>query len=323
MAFAEVEKFLDTPVKRYSSGMYVRLAFAVAAHLEPEILLVDEVLAVGRSRLPEEVPGQNGRRGPSEGRTVLFVSHNMAAIQQLCRTGILLEAGQIAFMGSAQQAIARYVESTSSLVRGTELRDRLDRRGNRSLRFTGVAVVDARNNPIDRVLSGEDIRLRFYYESAVETESATVNIAFNVYNPQGVLLTNLNSKDVDRMIMPVGRTGYFECAWPRFSLRSGVYTCSLFCEINGQIVDWLQSASRFMSKTATSSEPDRSSRAIRAMSWSATIGRRRSRPARSRTAKHATNRPCRDRAENGESLAQAPSRQTGGGAIDAQVGQPA
>jgi hypothetical protein len=63
-----------------------------------------------------------------------------------------------------------------------------------------------------------------------------------VYNPQGILLTNLNSKDVDKMMMPVGRTGYFECAWPRFNLRSGVYTCSLFCEINGHIVDWLQSA---------------------------------------------------------------------------------
>ncbi len=242
VAFAEVERFIDTPVKHYSSGMYLRLAFAVAAHLETEILLVDEVLAVGDSRFQEKCLGKMGDVARSEGRTVLFVSHSMAAIQQLCKTGILLDAGQIAFLGSAQQAIARYVESTSSLVRGTELRDRLDRRGNRSLCFTGVAIVDARNNAIDRVLSGEDIRLRFYYESAVEAGSATVNIAFNVYNPQGVLLTNLNSKDVDRMTMPVGRTGYFECAWPRFSLRSGVYTCSLFCEINGQIVDWLQSA---------------------------------------------------------------------------------
>jgi lipopolysaccharide transport system ATP-binding protein len=83
VAFAEVERFLDTPVKRYSSGMHVRLAFAVAAHLEPEILLVDEVLAVG-TPLPEEVPGQDGRRS-REGRTVLFVSHNMGAIAQLCQ----------------------------------------------------------------------------------------------------------------------------------------------------------------------------------------------------------------------------------------------
>ena len=96
VAFAEMEKFIDTPVKRYSSGMYVRLAFAVAAHLEPEILLVDEVLAVGDIAFPEEVPGQDGRRGAT-GRTIILVSHNINAISVLCRSAILLEKGRVAF----------------------------------------------------------------------------------------------------------------------------------------------------------------------------------------------------------------------------------
>ena len=98
VAFAEVEKFLDTPVKRYSSGMYVRLAFAVAAHLEPEILVVDEVLAVGDAQFQKKCLGKMEEVG-QEGRTVLFVSHNMATISSLCRTGILIEGGKVVKRG--------------------------------------------------------------------------------------------------------------------------------------------------------------------------------------------------------------------------------
>ena len=95
MAFAEVEKFIDTPVKRYSSGMYVRLAFAVAAHLEPEILMVDEVLAVGDAAVQKKCLGQDGRCGDAKGRTVLFVSHNMTAVGNLCEDVIWLSSGRI------------------------------------------------------------------------------------------------------------------------------------------------------------------------------------------------------------------------------------
>ena len=109
VAFAEVEQFIDTPVKRYSSGMYVRLAFAVAAHLEPEILIVDEVLAVGDAALPEEVPRQDAATSRRRGRTVLFVSHNMAAVQRLCTTAILLERGRVVFQGDPRSAVSRYL----------------------------------------------------------------------------------------------------------------------------------------------------------------------------------------------------------------------
>jgi lipopolysaccharide transport system ATP-binding protein len=112
VAFAEVEKFLDTPVKRFSSGMYVRLAFAVAAHLEPEILVVDEVLAVGDAEFQEKCLGKM-KAVSGEGRTVLFVSHNMAAIRTLCSSGILLCEGQTLFQGSASDAIATYVAHAS------------------------------------------------------------------------------------------------------------------------------------------------------------------------------------------------------------------
>jgi len=111
VAFAEIERFLDTPVKRYSSGMYVRLAFAVAAHLEPEILLVDEVLAVGDAAFQKKCLGKMGDVA-HEGRTVLFVSHNMAAIGQLCPRCLLVAQGNIDFDGASDQAIAHHLEGS-------------------------------------------------------------------------------------------------------------------------------------------------------------------------------------------------------------------
>lgn len=109
VAFAEIEKFLDTPVKRYSSGMYVRLAFAVAAHLEPEILIVDEVLAVGDVQFQKKCLGKMQEVAKGKGRTVLFVSHNMAAVRSLCTAGILMESGRLALRGTAEECVTRYV----------------------------------------------------------------------------------------------------------------------------------------------------------------------------------------------------------------------
>ena len=108
VAFAEMEKFLDTPVKRYSSGMYVRLAFAVAAHLEPDIFIVDEVLAVGDAQFQKKCLGKMEEVASQEGRTVLFVSHQMGMITSLCQRAILLEGGQIVFDGNAAEAVAKY-----------------------------------------------------------------------------------------------------------------------------------------------------------------------------------------------------------------------
>jgi lipopolysaccharide transport system ATP-binding protein len=108
VAFAEVEKFLDTPVKRYSSGMYVRLAFSVAAHLEPEILIVDEVLAVGDSQFQKKCLGKMQEVSTNQGRTVLFVSHNMAAVQSLTNKGVVLKQGKIQFIGNSLDAIGTY-----------------------------------------------------------------------------------------------------------------------------------------------------------------------------------------------------------------------
>ena len=109
VAFAEVEKFLDTPVKHFSSGMYVRLAFAVAAHLEPEILIVDEVLAVGDAEFQKKCLGRMGDIASKEGRTVLFVSHHMGSVQSLCKQGIFLESGQLQYTGKIEDTVTTYL----------------------------------------------------------------------------------------------------------------------------------------------------------------------------------------------------------------------
>src|SRR5581483_8629260 len=129
---------LDKPVKWYSSGMYIRLGFAVAAHLEPEILIVDEVLAVGDLAFQQKCLGRMGEVAGS-GRTVLFVSHNLAAATALCNTGMWLREGQLTAQGPIQEVIDRYVDDVQSSAR-VDIRKRTDRSGNGRLRFTEVRV---------------------------------------------------------------------------------------------------------------------------------------------------------------------------------------
>lgn len=240
VAFAEIERFIDTPAKHYSSGMYMRLAFSVAAHLNPEILVVDEVLAVGDTEFQKKCLGKM-ESVTREGRTVLFVSHNMAAVQQLCTRGIVLSQGRIRFDGSVGDAISFYVQGASA-DKPRPLDQRIDRKGSGWLRFTEVVFADSDGNQIQTALSGSDLHIRFHYKAANLLKDASINLGFNVRSMSGHLICNLNTVDNGSHRGDVHRNGYFECTWPSFSLRSGTYDCALFCEINGEIVDWLQSA---------------------------------------------------------------------------------
>jgi lipopolysaccharide transport system ATP-binding protein len=148
VAFAEVEKFLDTPVKRYSSGMYVRLAFGVAAHLEPEILIVDEVLAVGDAQFQLKCLGKMQDVASKEGRTVLFVSHNLSAVRRLCVSGVLLENGVVVAAGAANEVADLYLKSAFDQKRN---RFQLNGTG-----YTKVLLVDSAGLPISAVLPGKE-----------------------------------------------------------------------------------------------------------------------------------------------------------------------
>ncbi|MEQ9620230.1 MAG: polysaccharide ABC transporter ATP-binding protein [Deltaproteobacteria bacterium] len=142
VAFSDIEEFIDTPVKRYSSGMRVRLGFSVAAHLEPEILLIDEVLAVGDAAFQKKCLGKLDNVATSEGRTVLFVSHDMTAILSLCHKAVLLENGQLSFEGSTDKVVQQYLQNMSSTYE-TPLDQREDRGGNQSIIVTSLKIENA------------------------------------------------------------------------------------------------------------------------------------------------------------------------------------
>jgi lipopolysaccharide transport system ATP-binding protein len=163
VAFAETEKFIDTPVKHYSSGMYVRLAFAVAAHMESEILIVDEVLAVGDVAFQKKCLGKMGDIA-RQGRTVLFVSHNMAAVQGLCSRVCLLSAGQIVAEGVPAEVVRRYFAETSQ-DSSASLEERQDRQGTGKIRFVTVGIVNDGGRPIETALCGQDIGIVVAYRT--------------------------------------------------------------------------------------------------------------------------------------------------------------
>ena len=165
VAFAEIEKFLSTPVKRYSSGMYVRLAFAVAAFLDPEILIVDEVLAVGDSSFQRKSLGRLNQAASEQGRTVLFVSHNLQAIRTFCKRVLVLDHGRLVFDGPTQTGIEKYLKSVSTKVnvRGVRMGDRLNRTSGQ-VRFTEVECLNQIGEPSWQIPHGENLKLRLKFE---------------------------------------------------------------------------------------------------------------------------------------------------------------
>jgi lipopolysaccharide transport system ATP-binding protein len=183
--FAEVEKFLDTPVKRYSSGMYVRLAFAVAAHLEPEILVVDEVLAVGDATFQKKCLGkmEDVARG---GRTVLFVSHNMVALQSLCDRAIWLHQGKVMQEGTASSVVSHYLKTSFSTLTEQVWNDRKTAPGNHQVRLHSVRVRPIDGEPTDPITVRNSFLLEFEYWNQQSDENLT--LSFQLYNEQGIIV---------------------------------------------------------------------------------------------------------------------------------------
>jgi lipopolysaccharide transport system ATP-binding protein len=234
--FSEIEKFLDTPVKRYSSGMYVRLAFAVAAHLEPEILLVDEVLAVGDAAFQKKCLGKMGDVA-KEGRTVLFVSHNMVSLQSLCDRGILLESGSIKMDGEITVAIGRYLQSNKTQSGEISWSSQMTAPGDHQARLKAVQVVQ--NNKITpEVDIDKEFRVEVDYWN-LRPESRRV-VSIHIINSMGVtILTSSNMNSVcitpDPWFSRPYPTGLFRttCIIPGFLLNAGMYSISVFINVGG------------------------------------------------------------------------------------------
>jgi lipopolysaccharide transport system ATP-binding protein len=191
--FAGVEKYIDTPVKRYSSGMYVRLAFAVAAHLEPEILIVDEVLAVGDAEFQKKALGKMSEITKGEGRTVLFVSHSMAAIQNLCNRCVVLEKGQLKFSGDVNEGIEYYLsKSLNSSIKNESIELTTNRTGTGNIMFSNFYIESESGTEIDTVLTGQTIFFVFVVK-VTKSNAVKVDIGFSLTNMQDIGLANLYS----------------------------------------------------------------------------------------------------------------------------------
>ena len=242
VAFSEVERFIDTPVKRYSSGMYVRLAFAVAAHLEPEILLVDEVLAVGDLAFQKKCLGKMENVART-GRTILFVSHNMAAVQSLCARAVLLENGRLTFAGTAQETVTQYIRSLQRLVDEQPLGRRTDRDGSQLLRFEEVRFCDGRRVPQNTLVSGQEVAVEVHYRvSAPRAMSgAVISIAFSTES--GGFLLACRSDAVGRTFTVSPGNGTAVCRIPRLPLNQGRYTYTVIAyDQGGSLLDWVRDA---------------------------------------------------------------------------------
>jgi lipopolysaccharide transport system ATP-binding protein len=186
VAFSEVEKFLDTPVKRYSSGMYVRLAFAVAAHLEPEILIVDEVLAVGDAAFQKKCLGKMGEVS-SEGRTVLFVSHNMSAVRQLCGKAILLDGGRVQEIGTSEEVCSRYLKGQSDALHRMGVQEQIRCfRTDPLFRLDNIEITQDGNPVSGPCVNGTPVEVRISYELLEEV--AGLRVFVDVLDEYGDLL---------------------------------------------------------------------------------------------------------------------------------------
>lgn len=239
VAFAEVEKFIDTPVKRYSSGMYVRLAFAVAAHLEPEILLVDEVLAVGDAAFQKKCLGKMSEVA-GEGRTILFVSHNMAAVLSLCQRAILLEGGRVAYQGTAQDVVKRYFQSVMSAEQ-IPLRERRDREGDGSVRMVSVRLENAGSEKTIRSTSRLKVTIEYESDSQVLHPRFLVGI-YDLTN-RGVFLLNSEATGGIPEVLPP--KGTVTCVTDPINLTAGRCYINLALYKSAVMADYVQYAGFF------------------------------------------------------------------------------
>ncbi len=247
VAFAEVEKFLDTPVKFYSSGMYVRLAFAVAAHLEPEILIIDEVLSVGDIAFQKKCLGKMSEvsRG---GRTVLFVSHHMAAVENLCRRGIVLNRGRLDFEGSAKEAIHYYLNQLSGTeaVSGhiVDLADAPNRRSLVGKLIQRVELYTDGDRPFNGGLKiGGYLRLLVHFDLPSPTSSFNVGLGFNDLFGQRVFTAH-SLFEPDRTHGDRVGPQVFACDIPSLTLTPGDYSVRVWLDIGNTEADLIDDAIR-------------------------------------------------------------------------------
>ena len=236
--FAGIEKFLDTPVKRYSSGMYVRLAFSVAAHLEPDILIIDEVLSVGDAQFQKKCLGKMKSVTEQDGRTILFVSHDMRAVQQLCERCILLEKGTITLTGDPTTVIDTYLQSASKSP-AIALVDRKDRRGDGRIRFTQIELLSEEADGVIR--TGKPFTIRLHFRTAAKDLplfNTAVSLTINdLQNGQHLLAFWTETAGASFTINQA--EGTIDCKIETCPLVGGAYSINIYSTVNEAVSDYV------------------------------------------------------------------------------------
>ncbi len=245
VAFAEIEKFIDTPVKFYSSGMYVRLAFAVAAHLESEIMIVDEVLSVGDYAFQQKCLSTM-QDVTQKGRTVLFVSHAMETVLNLCKRCVLLVNGVAVTQGKPEEVVEAYMQTTKKGVQ-IKLAERKDRQGDGRLRFIDTWIEDDKGNRVRAVRTGQTLKIVALYKMREGETLKNLWVAFAIANQRGIKITDLgNVYTGDRFNGNVPRVGRVECVVPELSLNRGTYSYNVSADSAGSgTEDWVLQAGWF------------------------------------------------------------------------------
>ena len=236
--FSGCERYIDTPVKRYSSGMMVRLGFAVAAHLDPEILVVDEVLAVGDAEFQKKAIGKMQDVSKGEGRTVLFVSHNMASVRKLCNRGILLENGSIKFQGSIADTIDNYL--TTHLDESTvELRNRVNRQGTQEAHIVEILMTFG-GIPCSSITMGKGAEFTITVES--ENDIDDTYIGLSIWNQYETIVIHTNTSITQEQLQRVHKgVNKYKCSFPSLPLQYGGYYLNLaLYHKDGKYIDQIE-----------------------------------------------------------------------------------
>ena len=228
--FSGCERYIDTPVKRYSSGMMVRLGFAVAAHLDPEILVVDEVLAVGDAEFQKKAIGKMQDVSRGEGRTVLFVSHNMTAVKQLCRSGIILENGRLSFSGTSEQAIEKYLTVNKEEL-GKPLSERTDRYGDGKIKVNNIVLKNVKGDVVNEVFLGQYIKFEFHMDIQEGVDLSKMILACGLSDMYGTSATTWVSDEMDHDFSKI-RDGVLSLEIPSLTLRPNVYNFGYQISLN-------------------------------------------------------------------------------------------
>jgi lipopolysaccharide transport system ATP-binding protein len=241
VAFSEIEKFLDTPVKRYSSGMYVRLAFAIAAHLEPDILIVDEVLAVGDAAFQKKCLGKMNEVSIKEGRTILFVSHHMASIQSLCNKAIVLKKGMIDFpLSNIDFCLKHYLKDVVAQSK-MQLAERTDRDGEGAFRFKNIILKDKEGTILNAAQTGSDLIMEIEFDLKKDSLS-NLSLALTIYNDEGREMFTLANHISKAPFEKVNKGNVIQCLVKKNPLTSGSYLCNIIAYKDGIVQDYIQEA---------------------------------------------------------------------------------